>query len=183
MFLLTLVAPLLFLSPAFLSPAFLSPAFAQAPVSSAVDEGILRDWQTREHLDENALQQLPSACCGMFVEPPRVGEFSDQNPDISPTEIQTPDNVRQPRPGQLYVDGEVTVRQGHRELRADEGLHLDEETNILTLLGDVVFREPGFLVTGQGARIDQSSGRQSNRPGFLRHAYHPVARLCLAAGL
>lgn len=170
MLLLTLAAALSFLLPAFLSPAFLPSAFAQTPVSSAVDEGILRDWQTRDDLDENAQRQLSSACCGLFVEPPRSGEFSDQNPDISPTEIQTPDNVRQPRPGQLYVDGEVTVQQGYRELRAEEGLHLDEDTNILTLLGDVVFREPGFLVTGQGARIDQSSGNnQIDQASYVMH--------------
>ena len=76
MFLLTLAAALSFLLPAFLSSAFLPSAFAQTPVSSAVNEGILRDWQTRDDLDENAQRQLPSACCGLFVEPPRSGEFS-----------------------------------------------------------------------------------------------------------
>lgn len=158
------------LTPALLASLSFSSVLAQEPDTSRVDDGILRDWQNRENLDENALQELPSACCGMFVEPPRNGEFSEQNPDLAPTEIQTPDSVRQPQPGQLYVDGQVTVQQGYRTLSAQDGLHMDEESNILTLLGDVVFREPGFLVIGQGARIDQNTGdNQIDQASYVMH--------------
>jgi LPS-assembly protein len=147
------------------------PAFAQTPqqITQPAD-GILRDWRTRDTLEQTQAEQLPAACCGMFVEPVLEGEFTDQNPDEAPTQIQTPDAVRLPEPGQLYVDGEVSVQQGHRTLRAAQGLHLNEETNILTLLGDVVFREPGFLVTGQGARMDQNTGdNQINQASYVMH--------------
>lgn len=137
---------------------------------SQESSGILTDWQTRATLSEEQQDQMPAACCGMFVEPSRAGQFADDDPGQSPTEIETPDRVRQPETGQLYVDGNVSVNQGYRTLSADEGLHLDETTNILTLQGDVVFREPGFLVTGQGARIDQSSGvNQIERASYVIH--------------
>lgn len=132
--------------------------------------GILTDWQTRATLSDEQQEQMPLACCGMFIEPPRDGEFADQNPELAPTAIETPDPVRLREPNQLYVDGSVTVQQGYRTLRADQGLHLDETTNILTLQGDVMFREPGFLVTGQGARLDQNSGiNQVERASYVIH--------------
>ena len=121
-------------------------------------EGIIADWLDRSQLNEAQLDVLGTACCGMFVEPPREGEYSDTEPELAPTEIDTPSPIRQPEPRQFYVDGEVAVRQGYRSLRATEGLHLNEETNILTLQGDVIFREPGFLVTGSGARLNQTTG-------------------------
>lgn len=134
------------------------------------DTGILTDWQTRATLSDEQQEQMPAACCGMFVEPPREGEFANQDPELSPTEIDTPDPVRQPEASQLYVDGRVSVQQGYRTLSADQGLHLDETTNILTLQGDVLFREPGFLVTGQGARIDQNSGvNEVERASYVIH--------------
>ncbi len=134
------------------------------------DTGILTDWQTRATLSAEQQEQMPAACCGMFVEPTLNGEFADQDPDLSPTEIETPDPVRQPEPSQLYVDGRVSVQQGYRTLSADQGMHLDETTNILTLQGDVVFREPGFLVTGKGAKIDQNNGvNEVERASYVIH--------------
>jgi len=148
-----------------------NPVLAQAPQQVAQPaEGILSDWRPRDTLDPIRAEQLSAACCGMFVEPVLEGEFAARNPDEAPTQVQTPDAVRLPEPGQLYVDGEVSVQQGHRTLRAAQGLHLNEETNILTLLGDVVFREPGFLVTGQGARMDQNTGdNQINQASYVMH--------------
>ncbi|MDP2128530.1 MAG: LPS-assembly protein LptD [Pseudohongiella sp.] len=146
--------------PALLLPAISPAVYAQQSQSpdTTSGAGIMQDWLTRENMTEEQAGQLNSACCGMFVEPELLGENAALDPDSAPTEIVTPYRVSQPEPQQLYVEGDVTVRQGYRSLQASEGLHLNEATNILSLQGDVVFREPGFLVTGQGARIDQSSG-------------------------
>lgn len=133
--------------------------FAQTEAdSSATASGIMQDWLTRDDMTPEQAEQLNRACCGMFVEPPLSGDNVNLNPDEAPTEIETPTRVSQPEPRQLYVEGDVSVRQGYRSLQASDGLHMNEDTNILSLQGDVVFREPGFLVTGQGAVIDQNTG-------------------------
>lgn len=130
----------------------------------------MQDWVSRDQLPIELLNQLRSACCGLFVEPPLSGDYIDLDPDQAPTEIETQTNVRQPEPNQFYVDGAVTVQQGYRSLIASDGMHLDETTNILTLNGDVVFREPGFLVTGQGAVMDQDNGNnQINSAAYVMH--------------
>ncbi len=126
-----------------------------APQSPA---GIMQDWATRESMSAEQAARVNPACCGMFVEPQISGENADLDPDSAPTEIETTARVNQPEAAQLYVEGDVSVRQGYRTLLASDGLHLNEETNILTLQGDVVFREPGFLVTGEGAVLDQNAG-------------------------
>ncbi len=143
------------------------PLFAQD--SPGAD--ILSDWQTREQLPAELLLRLRNACCGMFVEPELTGDFIGLEPDLAPTEIETQSPVRQPQPQQFYVDGAVTVQQGYRSLNASQGMHLNEETNILTLQGDVIFREPGFLVTGEGARLDQTTGdNEVNNASYVMHA-------------
>jgi len=120
--------------------------------------GIMQDWANRENMTAEQAASVNPACCGMFVEPALSGDNAALDPDNAPTEIVTQARVNQPQPGQVYVEGDVSVRQGYRTLLASDGLHLDEETNILTLQGDVVFREPGFLVTGEGALLDQNAG-------------------------
>jgi len=150
---------------ALLTPIALS---AQTPDPSA--SGIMQDWLIREEMTAEQVEQLNRACCGMFVEPPLTGDNTSLDPDKAPTEIETPTRVRQPEPRQLYVDGEVRVRQGYRSLQASDGLHMNEDTNMLSLQGDVVFREPGFLVTGQGAVIDQTTG--DNTIGLASYVVH-----------
>lgn len=139
--------------------------------NSAADAGIMTDWRNRDELPLHLLQQLRRACCGLFVQPVLTGEYVNLDPDQAPTEIETESPVRQPEPGQFYVDGAVLVQQGFRSLRSSDGMHLDENTNILTLRGNVVFREPGFLVTGNGARLDQNTGdNEINRASYVMHS-------------
>jgi LPS-assembly protein len=126
--------------------------------STATATGIMQDWLTRENMSAEQAAALDSACCGMFVEPELRGDNATLNPDQAPTEIETASRVSQPETQQLYVEGQVSVHQGFRSLQASDGLHLNEATDILSLQGDVVFREPGFLVTGKGAIIDQNNG-------------------------
>lgn len=128
------------------------------PTATENASGIMQDWATRENMTAEQAAEVNPACCGMFVEPALTGDNATLDPDNAPTEIETLARVSQPQPSQVYVEGDVSVRQGYRTLLASDGLHLDEETNILTLQGDVVFREPGFLVTGQGALLDQNAG-------------------------
>jgi len=117
---------------------------------------LLEDWQSRDAMSGEDAQGLRPACCGEFIEPP--GLDSAVEPDQADTEIDTESPVRQPEPGQFYVDGSVNVQQGYRSVQASDGAHLNQDTNILTLQGDVIFREPGFLITGNGAELDQNSG-------------------------
>jgi LPS-assembly protein len=159
--------------PGWIIPALLLPAITPALYAQQADPtlnknsvasdastatGIMQDWLTRENMSAEQAAELDSACCGMFVEPELRGDNVTLNPDQAPTEIETPARVSQPETQQLYVEGQVSVRQGFRSLQASDGLHLNESTDILSLQGDVVFREPGFLVTGKGAIIDQNNG-------------------------
>lgn len=134
---------------------------AQEQAAPQTAAGIMQDWSHRQNMTAEQAAGVNPACCGMFVEPALTGDNAALNPDNAPTEIVTAARVNQPQPSQVYVEGDVSVRQGYRTLLASDGLHLDEETNILTLQGDVVFREPGFLVTGEGALLDQNAGNNT----------------------
>lgn len=134
---------------------------AQEQAAPQTAAGIMQDWASRQNMTAEQAAGVNPACCGMFVEPALTGDNAALNPDSAPTEIVTAARVNQPQPSQVYVEGDVSVRQGYRTLLASDGLHLDEETNILTLQGDVVFREPGFLVTGEGALLDQNAGNNT----------------------
>ena len=128
-----------------------------SPGSPAQEE--LPDWVSRDQLDPEQLERLNPACCGMFVEPQRDDEYADLDPETAPTIIDAPSGLEQPHPGELRIHGPLRLLQGYRSIDASERADLNEEAQTAELHGNIRFREPGILLTGESALIDDADNR------------------------
>ncbi len=143
------------------------------------------DWVSRDQLTEEQRQALPEQCCGMFVEPPRSGLYADQDPTEAPTQLETQNNISSPERDRFLIDGGVTLQQGFRSLQASDTTEIDQNLDTITLSGDVIFREPGMLLRGSSAFIDQSNNvSQINQATYVLHDanIHGVANQIIYSG-
>lgn len=119
------------------------------------DNPLLVDWVPRSELSIQQQENLHPACCGLFVAPQRDDEWATMDPETAPMQIDAPDGISQPSQGQLLIQGAVQILQGYRSVTASERSELDESEETLNLRGNVLFREPGILLTGDSALVDQ----------------------------
>jgi len=131
-----------------------TPAAAQSPP-------LMPDWVPRDALDAEQLEGLHPACCGRFVEPLRDDPLADLSPEVAPTQIDAPQGLYQSGPDQLLIRGPLQLLQGYRSLSASDQAELNETTGTLRLDGDVRFREPGILLTGETAQVDEENQRST----------------------
>ncbi|MDT8429389.1 MAG: LPS assembly protein LptD [Pseudomonadales bacterium] len=113
------------------------------------------DWVPREELSQAQQDALGSNCCGAFIEPQRDDEFATTDPDQAPTIIQATANIQQLVQGITVIDGPSRIEQGYRSLQAEESVEIDQEAETINLVGNVVFREPGIVLAGSSAFVDQ----------------------------
>ncbi|MEX1196729.1 MAG: LPS assembly protein LptD [Pseudohongiellaceae bacterium] len=133
------------------------------------DNGDVRtDWVSREALTPEQAAELPTACCGRFIEPVREDEHADTAPEDAPTVIDAPAGFSQPSQGELHINGPVGLLNGYRSVSASESATLRENEETVSLQGNVEFREPGLLLRGNSAFIDQVQETTSlDDAGFL----------------
>ncbi len=136
----------------FLLPLFV---FSAGTSGDNNDHPLMTDWVPRSGLSEAQQQQLHPACCGMFLPPQREDEWATTNPELAPMLIESPSGMRQPQRDMLLIPGPVEILQGSRSITANERSELDQSEETLNLRGDVVFREPGVMMAGESAVIDQ----------------------------
>lgn len=126
--------------------------------------GILQDWYPAGNTQED------SCCEGKYLEPVRTDADATLSPDeaeikLSAEETDTDGNV-------TTLQGNVVMTQGYRQLNSDE-IIFDQNLKSVDVDGSVVFREPGFLVTGKTADIDLASGNVLvSNAEFLLHDAH-----------
>lgn len=105
------------------------------------------DWVPREALDAAAAQTLPWYCNGMYVAP-------SFGADIAPDQIAaTADTTEHVTDDYSVLTGDVVVEQRDREVRAPR-ITIDHKTDIATIEGPLVVREPGLVLTGAGAKFN-----------------------------
>lgn len=129
------------------------------------------DWVPREALSEAELLALPEACCGAFIDP-LAGQDTSADPAEAQTVFTAPGGLNQVSPSLLSIDGDIRVQQGYRTIENDGITGINRDANTVLLDGNVVFREPGVLLTGSSAFIDNASG--VNRVESAQYVLHEV---------
>lgn len=140
-------------------------------------ESSTQDWVTSQQMTEQQRAELEANCCGAFIEPERLGLDGtaidiNANADEAPTLFEAPGGVDQDSSGIIAIQGSVAIQQGKRTITNSETSNIDQNAGTIALSGDIVFREPGVLLTGSSAQIDQNaSSNRIEQADYVLHDY------------
>lgn len=114
------------------------------------------DWVPLNQLTEEQRSQIAPGSCGAYISPieldPTVTDL-----DAIPMETSSRQSLVKEENGfqKVTLIGDVIVRQGHRQLTADQALY-DEENATITIDGDLTVREPDLLLMADKGTIKQN---------------------------
>lgn len=135
------------------------------------------DWVPMEQMTAEQRAALPANCCGAFIEPIRTGldgQVLDAtaDPATAPTLFTAPGAIEQDTNERVNIAGAVSIQQGNRTIGNSVSTQIDQQADTITLTGDVEFREPGVLLTGSGAFVDQgNSQNRIDNASYVLHQY------------
>ena len=141
-------------------------------------EGAAAQWVSAEQMTPEQRAALPENCCGGFIEPERQGidgQPIDQqaDPSESPTLFRAPGNLEQSEASIVNIDGAVSIQQGNRTLRNTVTTSINQDTDTLVLNGDVLFQEPGVLLSGNSAFVDRpNSLNRLEQADYILYQYN-----------
>ena len=131
------------------------------------------DWHPLTVIGTDEQDRRCRQCAGKFVDPLR-GQ-SPTEPRTTDVEVSADNSTA--TEGNLVVTGDVTVKQGNRELKADT-VAFDREQQITEASGNITYREPGVVLLGKHLTFD--SDRQHATIDGAHFALH-AAQLSGAA--
>ena len=110
------------------------------------------DWV--QAIDMTAQQQkyYSHTSCGAFIEPGRNLEDADLDMQDAPLRV-TADSTKASSDKIAILEGDVQISQGNRQIKSDFAI-IDQNAQKVSLEGNVEFREPGLLLTGEDAYVD-----------------------------
>ena len=130
------------------------------------------DWVPLESLSAEQLTLLDGNCCGAFVDPTGLKKDNENRPADSDTRFDTEQGIRGISQNLISIDGDIIVQQGYRTIENDESTTIDSEENTVLMQGDVIFREPGVMLRGSSAFIDNDAG--DNRVEDAQYVLHDL---------
>jgi len=139
--------------------------------------GAVNDWVPVEQMTPEQRANVPANCCGAFIEPSRTGldgQVLDPaaDPAGAPTLFTTPGAIEQGTDERVSIAGAVSIQQGNRTIRNSDSTQIDQQADTITLSGNVEFREPGVLLTGSGAFVDQANSQNRiDNASYVLHQY------------
>jgi len=113
------------------------------------------DWVAIDQLPSERRAELPSHCCGEYVEPARDYPDGERDPSSAPLRVNA-DQTTASAEGQVELSGDVQISQGYRQVRSDRA-GLNQTSRSVTLEGNVQLREPGLLLLGERADLNLAS--------------------------
>jgi len=114
------------------------------------------DWVPMEELTPEQKAEMPTACCGAYVAPPRDDAESDMDPERANI-FGTADYSEAEKQTKFIMRDDVRLTQGRRSFRADT-FTFDKITREAELDGDIQVREPGVLLRADKAYVDTNTG-------------------------
>jgi len=124
------------------------------------------DWHPIEVLPESAHNLRCRQCRGAFIDPLANAAPVDQ----ATADIEVRADSSSSIEGRMTFEGDVTAQQGNRSLRADRA-NFDREQRLGSAEGNVVLREPGLVLLGDSATLDNSQQRATlTNARFALHA-------------
>lgn len=154
----------------FASSCLLAFCFSNASLAQTLDlpKASDIDWVNLEDLSPKDQAKVIGDCCGLYIEPelPAMEELAGST-SLTSDGSATSDNT----PGSRVVtlEGNVEIRQDQRLIQTEKVIYnIDSET--LDLSGGIKIREPGILMVGTDALLDQSNkSTQLNNASFVLH--------------
>ncbi|GJM13816.1 MAG: LPS-assembly protein LptD [Pseudohongiella sp.] len=130
------------------------------------------DWVPRESLSEEQLAELDTNCCGAFIDPTGRQKNELDRPADAQTRFDAEQGLSSSSQNSVTIDGDIVVQQGYRTIENDEITTINRTEDTVLLQGEVVFREPGILLEGSSAFIDNSAG--ANRVENAQYVLHEI---------
>ena len=113
------------------------------------------------------LAALAPGCCGAFID---NSKSSGDDPGGDGARFTATEGFTQTGPDTIRLGGEVTVAEGPRRIANNGVTIIDHAAGTYQLEGDVEFREPGILLRGASALIDNRDN--SSRVETARYTLH-----------
>ena len=130
------------------------------------------DWVPREELSAEELNQIPDNCCGKYIDPSANLEIQENEPINSETTFLTNTGLSQTNQNLITIQGDVSVQQGYRTIINDNDTIIDQDSNTILMDGNVEFREPGILLLGSSASIDNDDSiNRVENAHYVLHNY------------
>ena len=127
-------------------------ANAEQPILKLVNN---LDWVKKEHMTPEQQELVAKYCCGAYLEPERDYQDADKHPDESALRVNALSTEAQ-SDSVAILEGDVNIAQGYRQIRSNSAI-VDQENRRITLIGNVRFREPNMLLTGNHALLKLDS--------------------------
>ena len=144
-----------------------APALAQSPPSAAEI-----DWRPKHQLPDPMRDRLPAFCAGGYLPPGEgagEGALFGGPPGAGQALHATGLEARYRIDRELYLSGDVRIRQGRFEVTGSEARY-NQAGGAVSIQGPLVSRGDGFLLTGDSADYDVQTGRfDINTATFLLH--------------
>lgn len=125
------------------------------------------DWVPIEELSIKDRARVRPNCCGAYISPPRNYSDADLKPEKAP--LRADADSTEAQGSKVIFEGDVQVSQGYRQLRSDRA-EIDQAERSAKLEGNITYREPGVLVTGDEAYVNlDSQDMEATNVAFVLH--------------
>ena len=128
------------------------------------------DWVPASELSAEQRNALPGNCCGTYVDPLVHLSPIEKETDTIETTFVSDSGLSQLTQSLISIEGNVRVKQGNRYIFNDTTTSIDQESDVVLMDGNIIFREPGILMLGSSAYID--SENSINRIEDAQYALH-----------
>ena len=128
------------------------------------------DWVPKSELSVEQRSALPVNCCGTYVDPLVHLSPIEKETDALETTFVSDSGLSQLTQSLISIEGNVRVKQGNRYIFNDTNTSIDQESDVVLMDGNIIFREPGILMLGSSAYID--SEISINRIEDAQYALH-----------
>jgi len=128
------------------------------------------DWIPRVSMTTKQLENVPENCCGAFIDPAADLADSTADPAVAETLFRANTGLQQLTQNLITIEGDVVVQQGYRTVINDLVTSIDRDANTILMEGNIEFREPGMLLRGNSAFIDNNDN--ANRVDNAQYVLH-----------
>jgi len=157
------------------APAPEQPLLAREPepiraTTTATDYPL--DWVPIDSLSAEQRAALTGNCCGAFIDPTGRSKDAENQPADAEMRFDAAEGVTGLSQNLLSIDGDIKVQQGYRTIENNDSTTIDRAENSVIMQGDVVFREPGVMLEGDSAFIDNDAGiNRIEQAQYVLHDY------------
>lgn len=126
---------------------------ASAQAQQAAPEASDIDWVPWDALSPEQQAASTDNCCGMYIEPPLP-----QLDEAAGSTVIDADGMEGALEGEVRITDGLRVLQQDLSIEAGQGSY-EHAQQRMTLQDDIRIRQPGVLLTGSSATVDQRAGR------------------------